>query len=82
MPPIVLCLLVTSTITHMSPFLAPILKIRNLTLGLEFVVLQLPNIDFQLKDPKFNALSYTVKSQAVDWSTIQFWTLWAKGHST
>ena len=25
---------------------------------------------------------HTVKSQAVDWSTIQFWNLTAKGHST
>ena len=24
----------------------------------------------------------TVKSRAIDQSTIQFWTLWAKGHST
>ena len=25
---------------------------------------------------------FIVKSQAVDWSTIQFWNLWVEGHST
>ena len=34
--------------------------------------------NFQLLDIKVN----TVKSRAVDWSTIQFWNFMAKGHFT
>ena len=30
----------------------------------------------------FKGLPNTVKSRAVDRSTIQFWNFWAKGHST
>ena len=29
-----------------------------------------------------DSLTITVKLQAVDWSTIQFWNFWAKGYST
>ena len=46
-----------------------------------FTGVVMPTIGWS-KSMKGQVFWVTVKSWAVDQSTIQFWTLWAKGHST